>query len=58
VDVGGDLAKTYSAELADFLDAVESSREPRASAVEGLEAVRVADAIRRSSARAEKVSVR
>jgi predicted dehydrogenase len=58
VDVGGDLAKTYSAELADFLDAVESSREPRASAAEGLEAVRVADAIMRSSALAEKVSVR
>ena len=57
VDVGTDLAQTYKAELDDFLAAVQGDARPRVPAEEGLAAVRVADAIRRSSEAGQRISL-
>lgn len=45
----GDVATTYRAVIADFLDAVASGGAPRTTLAEGVEALRLADAARASS---------
>jgi predicted dehydrogenase len=56
LDVRTDLTETYSAEINDFVEAVADGRDPRASAAEGLTAVRVADAIKRSAALGQRLA--
>jgi predicted dehydrogenase len=56
-DAACDLTETYRAELLDFLDAVEREADPRTSFREGLEAVRVAAAIKRSAAEGARVAL-
>lgn len=48
-DVASDVADTYRAELEDFAAAIGGGRPPRAPVDDGVEAVRVAEAIRRSA---------
>ena len=49
IDVGCDVATTYRDELEDFIAAVETGGEPRATIANGAHAVAVADAIKRSA---------
>jgi predicted dehydrogenase len=52
-----EVRDTYRAEVADFLEAVESGRAPRTTAAEGLAALRLAQAIKDSSAQGRKLSL-
>ena len=49
IDVSCDLLDTYRGELADFVRSIEEGTEPRGQVRSGLDALRVADAIRASS---------
>lgn len=53
--VGADLAATYRDVVADFASAVEMGTPVRTSAEEGLEAVRVVDALKRSAAEGRRL---
>lgn len=57
IEVGADVADTYRAELEDFLACVRDRRSPRAPASEGVAAVRLAEAIKRSAAVGERVQI-
>jgi predicted dehydrogenase len=57
VDVTGDLADTYRAELLDFLSAARGVGKPRAVAADGLAALRVADALKRSAALGQRLAL-
>ena len=56
-DVAGNVADTYRAVLEDFLSAASSARDPRTSAGDGLAALQVVDAARRSASRGQRVAV-
>jgi predicted dehydrogenase len=53
----GDLAETYSDVVRDFVEAIESRGTPRTTCVEGVEAVRVAEAIKRSAATGRRIAL-
>jgi predicted dehydrogenase len=57
IDVAADVSATYRAELSDFFAALEGGSSPRTPVDQGVEAIRLADAIRRSSADGEVVKV-
>jgi predicted dehydrogenase len=57
VDTACDVLDTYRAVLEDFLEAAVSGGEPRTSAEDGLAALRVVDAARRSAAEGRRHSV-
>jgi predicted dehydrogenase len=57
VEVRGDVAETYRAELVDFLEAVENGGRPMTRADEGLAALQLAVAVKRSASEARTVSV-
>ena len=50
LDVGYDVSESYRAGAVDFVNALESGRPPETPAAEGVAALRVADAIKRSAA--------
>ena len=54
IDVACDLADTYRAELVDFFEAVQEDGSPRASIREGVAAVRLARAVKRSGVEARR----
>jgi len=53
----GDVAQTYADVVRDFVDAVESGGAPRTPCREGVEAVRVAEAIKRSAAEGRRIAL-
>jgi len=53
----GDVARTYADVVRDFVDAVESGGAPRTPCQEGVEAVRVAEAIKRSAAEGRRIAL-
>lgn len=55
LDVRADVGDTYRAELEDFVEAVEAGRLPVTSADDGLAALRVVDALRKSSKEGKRV---
>lgn len=57
IPVPCDLEDTYRGALIDFVAAVESGAEPRASAQEGLAALRVADAVKRSATSGRRIEL-
>jgi len=57
LDVAGDIADTYRAVLEDFVAAANSERDPRTPVRDGLAALRVVDAARRSANRGHRVAV-
>lgn len=57
IDVAYDVRDTYRAVTSDFLSAVTDGRSPGTTLPEGLEAVRLADAIKRSAATGGRVSL-
>lgn len=56
VPLCGGLADTYRAELEDFLVAAGGGPAPRTTLADGLAAVRLADAVRRSAADGARVA--
>lgn len=56
-DASCDLSETYAAELRAFLHAVAAGSEPPVTGAEGLAALRLVDAIRRSAADGRRVTV-
>jgi predicted dehydrogenase len=58
VDVAFDVRQTYRRELVDFLRAAAGAGEPKTPLRDGVEAVRVVEAIKRSAEGSRKVSVR
>ena len=57
IDVPGDVAATYRAELEDFLGAIDAGESPRVAAAEGAAAVHLADAIKRSASEGRRISL-
>jgi predicted dehydrogenase len=57
IDVAQDVRDTYRAEIADFVDAVGAGRAPRTTLREGLDAVRLADAVKRSAREGRRVAM-
>jgi predicted dehydrogenase len=55
VDVACDLADTYRAEIVDFLAAVAGGGEPRATVLDGLAAVRLAQALKSAADEGRRV---
>jgi predicted dehydrogenase len=55
--VAGDVAETYVAVVRDFVESVETGRPPRTPLPEGVEAVRVAEAVKRSAAGGVRVEL-
>ncbi|MHB1244619.1 MAG: Gfo/Idh/MocA family oxidoreductase, partial [Gaiellaceae bacterium] len=53
----GDVAPTYADVVRDFVDAVESGGAPRTPCPDGVEAVRLADAIKRSAAEGRRIAL-
>jgi predicted dehydrogenase len=58
IAVDEDVRATYRAELADFLDAVAAGRAPRATLADGIAALELAEAIKRSAAQGRRVTLR
>jgi predicted dehydrogenase len=58
VAAGGDFADTYVEVLRDFLEAVATGRAPRTTCREGVEAVSIAEAVKRSSAEGRRIALR
>lgn len=56
-EVGCDLEDTYREELADFLEAVATGTDPRTTADEGVAALRLAEAIKRSAGTGMRVEL-
>ena len=57
LDVATDVADTYRAVLEDFIAAADAGRDARTPAADGLAALRVVDAARRSASRGQRVAV-
>lgn len=57
IDVSADVAATYRAEAEDFLGFARGDRQPAVPAEEGLEAVRLADAIKRAAGTGSRVEL-
>jgi predicted dehydrogenase len=57
LDVAGDIADTYRAMLEDFVAAADSARDPRTPVGDGLAALRVVDAAKRSAGCGQRVAV-
>jgi predicted dehydrogenase len=57
IETPGGVASTYRAELEDFLAKVRAGEPPPIGAVEGAAAVRVAEAIKTSSAERRRVEL-
>jgi predicted dehydrogenase len=57
LDVAENVADTYRAVLKDFVAAAESTRDPRTPVEDGVAALRIVDASRRSASRGQRVSV-
>lgn len=57
VSLSGGLADSYRAELEDFIAAASGGPPPRTTLADGLDAVRLADAVRRSAANGIRVMV-
>jgi predicted dehydrogenase len=57
VDATCDVAETYRAVLEDFLSAVDSGGEPRTPAEDGVAALRLVEAVRRSNLEGRRASV-
>ncbi len=57
IDATGNVAATYAAEIVDFLDVVRGVKPPAVSAEEGAAAVRLAEAIKRSSAEGRRINL-
>jgi predicted dehydrogenase len=55
VAAAGDVPQTYVDVARDFAEAVQAGRAPRTTCREGLEAVRVADAVKRSAADGRRI---
>jgi predicted dehydrogenase len=53
----GDIEQTYADVVCDFVDAVESGGVPRTSCQEGVEAVRVAEAIKQSASEGRRIAL-
>ena len=56
-DASCNLADTYRSVLVDYVDAVETGREPRTPGRDGLSAVRLAEAIKSSAETGQRVSL-
>jgi predicted dehydrogenase len=58
IPAAGGVADTYGAEIAAFLEAVRGDAPPAVSVEEGAASVRLAEAIKRSSAEARRIELR
>ena len=57
VVAAGDVAQTYVDVASDFAEALQLGRAPRTTCREGLEAIRVADAVKRSAAEGRRIEL-